>query len=72
MTLKINGNLETIDQEKITVARLLKLKNVEMPEMVSVELNGEIIEQSNYEKIEVKDSDAIEFLYFMGGGSLGI
>ncbi len=72
MNLIINGNSETIDKEKITISLLLKLKNVEMPQMVSVELNGRIIEQSEYEKIEVKDSDKIEFLYFMGGGSLGV
>ncbi len=72
MKLTINGNLETIDHEKITVTELLKLKNVEVPQMVSVELNGEIIDQSEYEKIQIKDSDAIEFLYFMGGGSFGI
>jgi len=72
MKLTINGNLETVDQEKITITQLLKLKNVEAPEMVSVELNGEIIEHADYERIEVKDSDTIEFLYFMGGGSFGI
>ena len=72
MKLTINGNLETVDQEKITVSELLKLKSVAMPEMVSVELNGEIIDSGAYEKIEVKDSDTIEFLYFMGGGSFGI
>lgn len=72
MQLTINGKPETIDKEKITVSELLKLKNVEMPEMVSVELNGEIIDRSEYDKIELKDSDTIEFLYFMGGGNNGI
>ncbi|MFA3783526.1 sulfur carrier protein ThiS [Melioribacteraceae bacterium 4301-Me] len=72
MKLTINGNTETINKEKITVSELLKLKNVAMPEMVSVELNGEIIDSSSYEKIEVKDSDVIEFLYFMGGGKIGL
>lgn len=72
MKLTINGITENIDKEKITVSELLKLKNVEMPEMVSVELNGEIIERNDYDKIELKDSDSIEFLYFMGGGLFGI
>ncbi|MCX7798573.1 MAG: sulfur carrier protein ThiS [Melioribacter sp.] len=72
MQLTINGKTETIEKEKITISELLKIKNVQMPEMVSVELNGEIIERSDYDKIELKDSDTIEFLYFMGGGTNGI
>ena len=39
-----------------------------MPEMVSVEYNGEILDRENFDSTAVKDGDEIEFLYFMGGG----
>jgi sulfur carrier protein len=41
---------------------------VETPEYVTVELNGEILERDNFPAIIVKNGDAVEFLYFMGGG----
>ena len=40
-----------------------------MPEMVSVEYNGEILDREAFETTVINDGDAIEFLYFMGGGS---
>lgn len=69
MKLIINGKEEIFEQEKITISDLLKIKNVEMPDMVSVQLNEEFIEKNNYQEIYLKDSDVIDFLYFMGGGS---
>jgi thiamine biosynthesis protein ThiS len=71
MNLTINGTAETISDE-MTITELLKVKNVEMPEMVSVELNGEILERAAYDTTTVKDGDQLEFLYFMGGGVLGL
>lgn len=69
MNLVINGKSETVEVAECTVKELLQLKKVEMPEMVSVELNGEFLKQAEYATIKVKDGDQIEFLYFMGGGS---
>jgi sulfur carrier protein len=37
--------------------------------MVSVELNGEILERTLFGTTLLKDGDRVEFLYFMGGGS---
>ncbi|MDH7604676.1 MAG: sulfur carrier protein ThiS [Melioribacter sp.] len=69
MKLIINGKEEILEQEKITISDLLKIKNVEMPDMVSVQLNEEFVEKNNYQEIYLKDGDVIDFLYFMGGGS---
>lgn len=68
MKITINGKEEFIEKESLTISELLKLKNVKMPEMVSVELNGEFLEKKDYETTIVKENDKIEFLYFMGGG----
>ncbi len=68
MIITINGQSETLDQATLSIADLLKIKNVEMPEMVSVEYNGDILDRSVFNSTSVKDGDVIEFLYFMGGG----
>ncbi len=67
MKIAINGKDEVVS-EVLSVADLLKEKDVEMPEMVSVELNDEILERADFATTQLKDNDQVEFLYFMGGG----
>jgi len=54
----------------LTVSELLIKENVQMPDMVSVELNGQILKRNNFEQTSLKNNDKVEFLYFMGGGSV--
>ena len=68
MNLKINGENKTVSGDQITVTALLKDQNVDMPDMVTVELNGEIIDRDAFDTTSIKEGDAVEFLYFMGGG----
>lgn len=68
MKLQINGEQEVIDQEQLTVSDLLVLKAVKMPEMVSVELNGDILDRDQFSTTQLNNEDEVEFLYFMGGG----
>lgn len=70
MTFTLNGKADSAESTQLSVVELLKLKNVEMPEMVSVQLNGDILERSAFETTIVNDGDDVEFLYFMGGGAL--
>ncbi|MFA5180481.1 MAG: sulfur carrier protein ThiS [Syntrophales bacterium] len=66
--LEINGKIEDVSGE-ITVRELLREKEVEDPDMVSVKLNGTILERATYDTVQVLENDEVEFLYFMGGGS---
>lgn len=68
MKLKINGN-NTEVPEGLSVTLLLEQQKVKMPDMVSVEVNGEILERDSFEETILCDGDHIEFLYFMGGGT---
>ena len=68
MIIKINGEEETIEKEAVTITDLLELKNVKMPEMVSVEHNGDMLDRENFSSTAVAEGDEVEFLYFMGGG----
>ncbi|MBC8471592.1 MAG: sulfur carrier protein ThiS [Planctomycetes bacterium] len=69
MNLVINGK-ETNITAGLTVNQLLAQENVQMPDMVSVELNGQILKRTKFDQTILKDDDKVEFLYFMGGGSV--
>jgi len=69
MRITINGETQQIAGDDLTIARLLEIKEVESPDMVSVQLNGEIIDRAKYSETRLADNDEIEFLYFMGGGT---
>lgn len=69
MNLIINGKEEIIEHNgTLSVTELLKIKNVKLPDMVSVELNDEFVKRENFSSTNITVGDKIEFLYFMGGG----
>jgi sulfur carrier protein len=63
----VNGQDENLEP-KLSVTQLLKVKDVDMPDMVSVQLNGDILNREAFDSTIVKENDRVEFLYFMGGG----
>ena len=67
MNLVVNGKNTDITDE-LTVKELLTQEDVRMPEMVSVELNGQILKRSQFETTRLRQDDKLEFLYYMGGG----
>jgi sulfur carrier protein len=67
MKLMVNGQEVSLSEE-LTVTELLSHRNVKMPEMVSVELNGRILRRPEFDTTSIADGDKVEFLYFMGGG----
>jgi sulfur carrier protein len=69
MDLTVNGKPATIaGKDSLTVAGLLLELTVQQPDYVTVELNGNILEREEFATTPVKNGDAVEFLYFMGGG----
>jgi sulfur carrier protein len=69
MKLIVNGK-ESDFADSVTVSELLVEQKVKMPDMVSVELNGQILKRTKFEETILKDDDKVEFIYFMGGGSV--
>ncbi|HGM1125021.1 sulfur carrier protein ThiS [Clostridioides difficile] len=64
--MKING--KEIEFEKdLTVIDLLNKYNLKSDRVV-VEVNLEIIEESNYNTYVLKDEDIVELISFIGGG----
>ena len=68
MKITINGTAEEIELEDNNILELLAIKEVKMPEAVSVEINGNIIKKNDFETHAITEGDEIEFLYYMGGG----
>ncbi len=67
--IKVNGKEREI-AEGVTVGQLLDEQRIRR-EMVTVQLNGVILEREQYDTTVLKEGDEIEFLYYMGGGLTG-
>lgn len=67
MTITVAG-VKKEYEEGLTVAKLIGLENVEMPEYVTVTINDDFVKSGTFDTTEIKDGDSVEFLYFMGGG----
>jgi len=65
--IKVNGMPLDI-QTGLSVADLLARNEVEQPDMVSVQLNGEFVQRDRFAATAFKEGDEVDFLYFMGGG----
>ncbi len=65
MRVTINGKPEEVAGG--TILDLLTAKDIS-PQMVAVELNSTILERDELASAVVKDGDAIELLFYMGGG----
>ncbi|MBR1933053.1 MAG: sulfur carrier protein ThiS [Prevotella sp.] len=64
----VNGEAQEVALP-LNVTQLIKQLLVENPEMVSVQVNEEFAEREDWNNIEVKEGDKVDFLYFMGGGA---
>jgi cysteine synthase A len=67
MRITINGKPEEVEAGS-TVASLLAKREVE-PRMVSVELNGRILDREDFGDAKLSEGDKLELLFFMGGGA---
>ena len=67
MRITINGKPEEVEAGS-TVASLLAKREVE-PRMVSVELNGRILDREGFGDAKLSEGDELELLFFMGGGA---
>ena len=71
MKITVAGENKEV-QEGITVAELIKQENVANPDYVSVSVNDDFVNSSDFDTHKLNEGDNVEFLYFMGGGSYGI
>ena len=65
----VNGDTQEV-KLPLSVSDLIKQLQIVNPEMVSVQVNEEFADRDDWERIQLNEGDKVDFLYFMGGGSL--
>ena len=66
--ITVNGEAQEV-QLPLSLTELIKQNDVQQPEMVSVQLNDDFVDRNEWDRLQVKEGDSVDFLYFMGGGS---
>ena len=70
MKLKINGEVKTIERYNKEVLLEVLLEHFGYkPQLVVVELNGEIINPKFWVNTKIKNGDCLEVVTIVGGGS---
>ena len=64
----VNGDAQEVNLP-LNVSELIQQSDVQQPDMVSVQVNEEFAEREDWETIQLKECDKVDFLYFMGGGN---
>ncbi len=65
----VNGEAQEVTLP-LTLTELIKQNDVQQPEMVSVQVNEDFADRSEWDGIQIKEGDTVDFLYFMGGGGV--
>lgn len=63
--VKING--QPAEAAGKTVAQIVTEQGLNV-QRVAVELNGDIVKRSDFDKVVVKEDDSMEIVNFVGGG----
>ena len=66
--ITVNGEAQEV-QLPLSLTELIKQNNVQQPEMVSVQVNDDFVDRTEWDGLQLKEGDNVDFLYFMGGGS---
>lgn len=65
--ITLNGKPQEI-KAGMTVTDLLTKWRMR-PELVTVEINENILQKLEYDTTEIKNADKVEFIFYMGGGA---
>ena len=66
--ITVNGEPQEV-QLPLSLTELIKQNDVQQPEMVSVQVNDDFVDRAEWDSLQIKEGDTVDFLYFMGGGS---
>ena len=65
----VNGEAQQVELP-LNLAELIKKNNVLQPDMVSVQVNDDFVDRTEWDTLQINEGDSVDFLYFMGGGAL--
>ena len=63
----VNGETQEV-QLPLNLTELIKQNDVSQPDMVSVQVNDDFVDRAEWDGLQIKEGDIVDFLYFMGGG----
>ena len=64
--IRVNGKLSSIN-DNLSLLNLINHLKIPLKK-VAIELNLEIVDKNNLNKINLKNNDKIEIVHFIGGG----
>lgn len=66
MEISVNGTVQPLE-ESISVSEFLEIKEID-PGTVVIEINKNILKNSDYQQTMLRNKDQVEILRFVGGG----
>jgi sulfur carrier protein len=67
MNITVGGEKKSVPEGE-TLAQLIADEKVENAAYVTVAVNEAFVDHADFARTELHEGDAVEFLYFMGGG----
>lgn len=67
MEIILNNNREIIQEEKVTVADLIRIKNFTFRLLVT-KVNGQLVKKDDRDKVFIKEGDEVMVLHLISGG----
>ncbi len=67
MEITLNNNKETIQEENITVADLIRIKNFTFKLLVT-KVNGQLVKKDERDKVFIREGDDVVVMHLISGG----
>ena len=67
MTITLNNSKETLAEESLTVADLIRIKNFTFKLLVT-KVNGQLVKKDERDKVMIRDGDEVMVLHLISGG----
>ena len=67
MNIFINGNLNQLESDNVTILALIVMLNL-TGKRLAIEKNGEIVPRSQFDSVIISDGDKLEIVGAVGGG----
>jgi thiamine biosynthesis protein ThiS len=67
MNITLNNRPDLIDQDKLTVSELLKIKNFTF-KMLVIKVNGKLVKKDVYNSFNINNGDDVTVLHLVSGG----
>jgi thiamine biosynthesis protein ThiS len=67
MNITLNNRPQFFEEERLTIAEILKLKKFTF-RMLVVKVNGKLVKKQQYTDQEVVDGDEVQIIHLISGG----